>query len=65
MAKRRIERQDVITLPVPENISTDSVPDVISSEEVDPIPEPAAPIAPAKEEIVAPAPVASNPPPRG
>jgi hypothetical protein len=52
MAKKR----DVIILPVPENIDTDSVPDVL--------PETVVPLEPVEEKIVAPAPVASNPPPR-
>jgi hypothetical protein len=53
MARKRI---NVIIPPVPENIDTDSVPDVL--------PETVVPLEPVEEKVVVPAPVASNPPPR-
>jgi len=57
MARKRI---NVIIPPVPENIDTDSVPDVLP----DVLPEVVVPLEPVEEKIVPPAPVASNPPPR-
>jgi len=57
MARKRI---NVIIPPVPENIDTDSIPDVLP----DVLPEVVVPLEPVEEKIVPPAPVASNPPPR-